>query len=159
MCRKIFLIGLPGVGKTTYGKLLAQKLGLDFLDLDHQIETNIKKSIPEIFEQYGETFFREKERDRLRFLVRNTSDFVLATGGGTPCFFDNITLMNTVGTTIYLNFLMSQIVNHLSKDHSRPLLQKHSLETLYHKRKYDYEKAKHHVTSPAALLGLFDGLK
>ena len=85
----VYLIGLPGSGKTTMGKQLASILEIPFFDLDAEIENQAGKSIPELFKEEGEDFFREKERSCLRSFL-NRDNFILATGGGTPCFFDNL---------------------------------------------------------------------
>ena len=99
--QRIFLIGYMGVGKTTLGKALADRTGLSFIDLDLFIEGRYRKTIRQIFEAEGEEAFREIERKALHE-VAEFEDIILSTGGGTPCFFDNMTYMNRVGTTVYL---------------------------------------------------------
>lgn len=99
--KRIFLIGYMGTGKTTAGRHLAQKLDLLFYDLDHYIEARFQKTISQIFEEFGEEKFREMESTMLRE-VGEFENVVVATGGGTPCFFDNMDYMNRVGTTVYL---------------------------------------------------------
>ena len=99
--QRIFLIGYMGVGKTTLGKALADRTGLSFIDLDLFIEGRYRKTIRQIFEAEGEEAFREIERKALHE-VAEFEDIILSTGGGTPCFFDNMTYMNSVGTTVYL---------------------------------------------------------
>ncbi len=84
---KIFLIGLAGSGKTTLGKQLASELDLPFADLDWEIETKENKSVREIFTQQGEDHFRKVESELLREWAGSQKDFVMATGGGAPCFF------------------------------------------------------------------------
>lgn len=120
---RIFLLGYMGTGKTYWGKRWAAQYGMDFYDLDHEIEANAGITIREIFEKNGESFFREKEREALhRFSDRD--DFILSTGGGTPCFFDNMQWMNEKGITIYLNTPVSIIAERLLKEKShRPLIQ------------------------------------
>lgn len=121
--KKIFLIGFMGSGKTTIGKKLAIKLKLPFIDLDEAIIRKEKKSITEIFEFFGEDYFREKEKEMLADIIDNNEAFVLATGGGTPCFYDNMDVMNQSGITFYLNyspeFLTSRLLQAAQK---RPLL-------------------------------------
>ena len=98
---RIFLIGFMGSGKTTLGKALAQKLGVDFIDLDLYIETRYHKTVREIFAESGEERFRQIEKS----LLHEVADFenvIIAAGGGTPCFFDNIDYMNGHGTCVYL---------------------------------------------------------
>lgn len=120
---RIFLLGYMGTGKTYWGKLWAKQYGLDFYDLDHEIEKKAGMTIREIFEKHGEGFFREKEKETLlQFADKN--DFILSTGGGTPCFFDNMQWMNANGITIYLNTPVPVLAERLSKEKShRPLIQ------------------------------------
>ncbi|MBX3238338.1 MAG: shikimate kinase [Chitinophagaceae bacterium] len=98
---KIFLLGFMGTGKTYWGKKWAEQHGLAFYDLDTCIEETAGITIPEIFSLYGEEGFRDLERQALhRF--ENEACFILSTGGGTPCFFDNMDWMKQQGTTVYL---------------------------------------------------------
>lgn len=99
--RRIFLIGYMGAGKTTMGKRLSQESGLSFLDLDLFIERRYCKTIRQLFDEKGEDSFREIESKALHE-VADFEDIVISTGGGTPCFFDNMTHMNSCGTTVYL---------------------------------------------------------
>ena len=101
---KIFLVGLPGSGKSTFGKSLAKALKKEFIDLDAEITTSEKKSIPEIFNKEGEEQFRIKEQQNLHLVVENSSQFLLATGGGAPCFFDNMEYMKSNGYVIFFVF-------------------------------------------------------
>jgi shikimate kinase len=121
--QRIFLVGYMGSGKTTMGKLLAHQLGLNFLDLDAHIEGKFHRTIAQIFEQEGEAGFREIER---RFLheVAEFEDVVIATGGGAPCFYDNMTYMNEQGITVYLKMSVDQLAERLalSKTGVRPLI-------------------------------------
>jgi len=99
---RIYLIGYMGSGKSTLGKKLAKHARLQFIDMDHYIEKRNCKTVPQIFAEEGEAEFRKKERNALEELSA-FSDVVIATGGGAPCFFDNVDLMNRTGKTIYLN--------------------------------------------------------
>lgn len=99
----IFLIGLAGSGKSTLGKALAAKLGFQFIDLDTEIEKKEGMTIPEIFQKLGEGQFRIFERETLHQLIAVEDSFVLATGGGTPCYHFNMDAMNEAGKTIYLD--------------------------------------------------------
>ncbi|MCE2936315.1 MAG: shikimate kinase [Cyclobacteriaceae bacterium] len=101
--KKIFLIGLPGSGKTTLGRQLADHLGLPFVDLDKEVEKHEGKLISEIFQQQGENHFRLAERSVLRNACELPTGFVMATGGGAPCFFDNMHVMNAAGVTLFLD--------------------------------------------------------
>lgn len=98
---RIFLIGFMGSGKTTLGKALARKLGVDFIDLDLYIEARYHKTVREIFSESGEEKFRQIEKTLL-YEVADFENVVIAAGGGTPCFFDNIDYMNAHGTCVYL---------------------------------------------------------
>jgi len=124
MFMKIVLVGYMGSGKSTLGPLLADSLGLSFIDLDHYIETQIGLSIPEIFEQKGAVFFRKQERLALETLLLSKDHFVLATGGGAPCYGDNITFMKSHSDQIiYVKLSVATLLARLrpSKQH-RPLI-------------------------------------
>ena len=120
---KIFLLGLPGSGKTTLGKALAASLRMRFIDLDEAIEKEEGKSIQEIFKLHKEEYFRKLEARHLRKLSLSADDFVMATGGGTPCFADNITIINETGTSIFLDVAPRIISQRIQKTdlHARPL--------------------------------------
>lgn len=120
--KRIFLIGYMGAGKTTLGKQLAKALSLSFIDLDSYIEQRYHKSVGVLFAERGEAAFREIER----MLLAETSEFentVISTGGGAPCFFDNIDYMNQRGLTVYLKTPAEILAQRLEKaQHTRPLL-------------------------------------
>lgn len=109
----VYLIGFMGSGKSTLGKKIAAKLGYQFIDLDTYIEQKYMFSIAELFNKYGEAYFREIETKSLREI--HSYACVLSTGGGTPCFADNMTWMKEQGKTIYLELsneaLFSRLVN------------------------------------------------
>jgi shikimate kinase len=121
---KIFLIGLPGSGKTFLGKELARAMNLLFVDLDKEIEKVEGKPIKEIFKGADENYFREVEARVLRQWCQSDRDFVMATGGGAPCFFDNLQLINQSGKSVFLDVPAHEIVRRmmLSKIEDRPLL-------------------------------------
>ncbi|MBL7872270.1 MAG: shikimate kinase [Cyclobacteriaceae bacterium] len=121
---KIFLIGLPGSGKTTLGKQLASKLKLPFIDLDKEIERMMNLPIKDIFKKHGQELFRETEKKLLHQLSEHSTDFVMATGGGAPVFFDNMTYMNQQGHTIFLDVSAREITKRIlkTKIEERPLL-------------------------------------
>lgn len=121
---KIFLIGLPGCGKSTLGRQLANQLSSVFFDLDHEIESQVGLTVQQIFKQYGESFFRKQESETLRSLTETHTTFILATGGGAPVFHDNMKFMNSNGITIFLDVPVQEIVNRISKSskNDRPLL-------------------------------------
>lgn len=111
---KIIFVGLPGSGKSTFGSQIAQELNFDFIDLDQYIESKEERKISEIFEEEGEGGFRELETHYLQEVLQSTEGFVLSTGGGTPCFNDNMDLINQSGVSIYLDISMEEIYRRLS---------------------------------------------
>jgi len=120
---RFFLLGFMGTGKTYWGKLWAAQHQLVFFDLDAEIERSEGLSIREIFEKFGETHFRQKEQQMLKNFA-NKNDFILSTGGGTPCFYDNMEWMNNNGVTIYLQTAPEILKERLAKEKShRPLIQ------------------------------------
>jgi len=110
---KIFLIGLAGSGKSTLGSGLAKRLGVRFLDLDEEIVAREGQSIPEIFREQGEKYFRTIEGQVLKTFADQKIHFIMATGGGTPCFMDNMRLMNEKGLTIYLDVASNQLASRI----------------------------------------------
>ncbi|MCX2586370.1 MULTISPECIES: shikimate kinase [unclassified Pedobacter] len=118
---KIFLIGYMGCGKSTKAKQLAQRLGCPVIDLDTEIVKKSGKTIAEFFAEFGESGFRDYESDMLKtFPYPETC--VVATGGGLPCFFDNMDWMNENGTTVYLQMEPAQLVSRLQNRQKRPLI-------------------------------------
>ena len=120
--KPIFLIGLPGSGKSIFGKSLAAALDLNHVDLDQVIESKTNKSIDALFEIHGEAYFREIEKNALQELLEKSSTDILSCGGGTPCFYDNMSRMNVAGLTIFLDIPVSTIVKRIAENHDRPLL-------------------------------------
>ena len=124
---KYFIVGYMASGKSTFGKELAKDKGLPFLDLDECVESREGRSISEIFAKEGEEYFRKREREILHEICNEADEFVLATGGGTPCFFDNMDYMNQAGTTVFLNTSPLVIVDRLKRQRAdRPLLAMYS---------------------------------
>lgn len=111
-------------GKTTIGKILSESLQLPFYDLDSIIEQELKTTINEIFEQKGELFFRKKEREVLEAFLNNTNNYVLALGGGTPCYYDNFNLyQNDNIKSFYLKTSVTTIIERLKKQkNTRPIV-------------------------------------
>lgn len=152
---RIYLIGYMGCGKSTLGKKLARHAGLQFVDMDHYIEKRNCKTVPQIFAEEGEAEFRKKERKALEELSE-FSDVVIATGGGAPCFFDNVELMNRTGKTIYLNINPKILAERLMKSKTeRPLIKGKSKEELVRfidetlkKRNEFYAQAHYQITRP-----------
>lgn len=122
MTSRIFLVGFMGSGKSTIGKLLAQALGYRFIDLDTHIESFKKKTISEIFSLYGEHGFRKIEQEALKSLS-SVQEIVVASGGGTPCFYDNMEWMKTSGTVIFLDCSIPSLFERLKSEQAhRPLI-------------------------------------
>jgi len=120
---KIFLIGFMGCGKTHWGIEFSRKLQLPFFDLDAVIEEKEEKSITGIFAEMGEEYFRMLEKDVLYMLTESHESFVMATGGGTPCFFNNIDYMKSRGTTVWINCSVDCLHSRLVKEKAkRPLI-------------------------------------
>ena len=119
---RIILIGYMGAGKTTVGKDLAKALGLPFYDLDWYIETRMRKTVKQIFDERGEEGFRIIEHNMLHE-VAEFEDVVISCGGGTPCFFDNMEYMNQQAETVYLKATAEILHEHLKMGKGvRPLL-------------------------------------
>src|SRR2546423_9885228 len=107
-----FLIGFMGSGKTYWGKKWAEKSGIDYFDVDEIVEQEQGKTIAQIFEQDGEDKFRELETIALRSFA-GKKNMIIATGGGTPCFNNNINWMNENGTSVYLQSAPENILKRL----------------------------------------------
>lgn len=120
--RRIFLIGYMGSGKTTLGKAFSQAMRLQFIDLDWYIEERFHKTIREIFAEKGEAGFRELEK-RMLHEVGDFENVLVAAGGGTPCFFDNMDYMNSMGDTVFLDVAPKVLFRRLKiAKTKRPLL-------------------------------------
>jgi shikimate kinase len=127
---RIILIGFMGAGKTTLGKAIAESQKIPFFDTDALIEQNTSSSISSIFLKYGESYFRHLEKNILENLPNNSS-YVVAVGGGLPCFNDLMDVLNSLGTTIYLKHDIATLTKRLSNESvKRPLLAEKSGDTL-----------------------------
>jgi len=122
---KIVLIGMPGSGKSTLGKKSAKQLKFDFYDLDEEIVKEEGMDIPQIFMRKGEGYFRNLETKVLNRLLEKDASFLLSTGGGAPCFNENMELINEKGISVFLDVSVSQILDRLTKDEveKRPMFQ------------------------------------
>jgi len=129
---KIILVGYMASGKSTIGKLLSESLHIPFFDLDYLIETNLNLKVNEIFEQKGELFFRKKEREVLAHFLNTTDTYVLALGGGTPCYYDNFELYQSSSIhSIYLKASVSTLLERLyDQKATRPLVSSLSKQDL-----------------------------
>lgn len=122
MHNRIYITGLPGAGKSYTGQQLAATLGLPFADLDTLIVQQEGKPISAIFDEVGEEGFRKLEADVLRSYSDNNERFVMACGGGTPCFYDNINYMNAKGLTVYLREDVNVIAQRIANEqYKRPI--------------------------------------
>jgi len=102
LSKPLFLIGLPGSGKTTIGLQLSQQIGVPFTDLDDVIVKAVGQSIASMFEEKGEDFFRQLEAKCLDHVLKKQTIAIVSVGGGTPCFFNNLEKMKKSGFTCYL---------------------------------------------------------
>lgn len=119
---KVFLIGFMGCGKSTMGKKLAKKLGYDFIDLDHEFERHTEGTVGSYFAAHGEEGFRKQESKLLREF-NYPANCIVATGGGAPCFFDNMDWMNRNGVTVYIEMTPLALAKRLENGkEKRPLL-------------------------------------
>jgi shikimate kinase len=118
----IVLVGLMGAGKTSVGRRLAEKLAIPFVDADHEIEAAAGKSIPEIFADHGEAYFREGERRVIQRLIGNGAQ-VLATGGGAYMNDETRARIQEHGISVWLKASLPLLMKRVSKRQDRPLLQ------------------------------------
>ena len=150
-CR-IILIGYMGAGKTTVGKALAADLGVPFYDLDWYIESRMRKTVKQIFDERGEEGFRTIEHNMLHE-VAEFENVIISCGGGAPCFFDNMEYINRKAETVYLKCEPEVLYNHLKMGKAvRPLLQnktgdevKEFIKKQLKQRESYYTQAKHTV--------------
>lgn len=147
---RIFLTGYMGAGKTTLGKAFARELHVPFIDLDWYIEERFHKTIRALFEERGEEAFRKLECDMLHE-VGEFEDVVISTGGGTPCFFDNMAYMNRQGDTVFLDVDPDILFRRLKvATRQRPVLQDKTdeelrifIEEALQRRRPIYEQARY----------------
>ena len=120
---RIYLIGYMGAGKTTLGKRMAQVMELSFIDLDKFIECKYHLTVPEIFSKYGEDGFRLIEQKALKE-VSDIEDVIISTGGGAPCFFNNMQVMNDSGITLYIKATPDELASRLRASKTvRPIVE------------------------------------
>ncbi|MDR0894752.1 MAG: shikimate kinase [Prevotellaceae bacterium] len=148
---RIFLTGYMGAGKTTLGKALARELNVSLIDLDWYIEERTHQSVSELFTEQGEASFRRLEQAMLHE-VAQFEDVIISTGGGTPCFFDNMAYMNAEGATVFLDVSVPVLFNRLRiAKRQRPLLSNKNdeelvgfIEQALAERKPYYRQAQYH---------------
>lgn len=120
---KLFIIGYMASGKTTFGRALAEKLDTTFIDLDDYIEEQSGKKISELFEEIGEKGFRLLEKEMLSKVMEEQPDAVIACGGGTPCFHDNMKMLNENGVTVFMETSIPVLIERLQEENSkRPIM-------------------------------------
>src|SRR2546423_6497366 len=120
---KIFLIGFMGSGKTHWGKQLSPKLNFPFFDLDEKISEDEGKPVSQIFTEKGEEYFRMREKDVLYLLTESHESFVMACGGGTPCFYNNIDFLKKKGVVVWIHSSTETLYQRLVKEKDkRPLI-------------------------------------
>ncbi len=148
---KIVLVGLPGSGKSYFGRQLASALNFPFYDLDQLIEEKYQLKIPEIFSLYSEGQFRKWESATLEAFLDREDSFILASGGGCPCFNGNMDLINAKSTSVYLDVPIKEISARLgaSRVNNRPMFSGLDqgeiilkLKSLLVERDYFYSQAK-----------------
>ncbi|MDA3870975.1 MAG: shikimate kinase [Candidatus Marinimicrobia bacterium] len=143
-----FLIGMMGSGKTSLGKSLANDIDYNFIDLDGEIEKVAGIKINNIFDKYGEKYFRKLEVEISRKVIRNSENNVIATGGGFPINENNFKWMKNIGTIIWLKASTETIFKRIRLSKDRPLLTNpsiQSIEGILSKRMKYYQRAKYHI--------------
>jgi shikimate kinase len=150
--KTVVLVGMMGAGKTAVGKALAQRLGVPFLDSDHEIERAANMTVPEIFARDGEPFFRLKERQVISRLLDDARG-VLSTGGGAFLAEENRRMISERGVSIWLNASTDVLWQRVRHRDSRPLLKtanpRQTLETIHTERRHLYAQADIAVVSDA----------
>lgn len=146
---RVYLLGMMGAGKSSIGRLLAEKLNLPFMDLDDEIEDRAGKSISEIFHETGEPGFRQLEQEMLH-RTASSKGLVVACGGGTPCHTENMDWINAHGLSIFLEVPIEELLSRLADETGhRPLLadssdvaeRRRKLQALYRERLPYYQRA------------------
>ncbi|WP_258101223.1 shikimate kinase [Marinoscillum pacificum] len=119
----IYLVGMPGCGKSYFGKKLATELDCALIDLDKVIEEKEGMEIAEIFSSKGEDYFRKIENEVLKETTNECEFQIISTGGGTPCFHDGIDYMNQHGITVFLETERELLIERIARKSHRPLMQ------------------------------------
>jgi len=162
--KKIVLVGYMGSGKSTIGKILSEKTGIPFFDLDEIIEKNTQKTISELFLEIGEIKFRKLEHETLNHFLATQFSFILSLGGGTPCYANNhLQLLKEGITSVYLKASLQELIRRLEPEKKhRPLIASKDGEDFQEfiakhlfERSYFYNQAKYVVSvdakTPAAI--------
>jgi shikimate kinase len=151
---------MPGAGKTYWGRQLASKYGYVFADLDEEIQRAAGKTVQEIFETEGEVFFRTQETECLEQLCLH-NNVIVACGGGTPVYNNNLELIKQNGCVVYLEADIDTLADRVRKEeNTRPLLNgenvRQQLEQLYHTRRIYYEQAHYTVQADETIIANFE---
>ena len=140
---------MPGSGKSTMAKYLSSETSFKYLDLDEEIEFKSKKSVSKIFEIDGEESFRVLEKETLDEIIQKEEKFILATGGGTPSYDDNMEKMNENGITIFLNTSPEILIERISRKNKRPLFNstnvREKVSKIFDERIKFYKRSKHTI--------------
>ena len=142
---------MPSCGKSSLAKIISKEINISFIDLDKEIESIEKKSINQIFNIEGEDYFRKIESEVLNSIIKNNTSFIMATGGGTPCYNDNMKIINDNGTSIFIDVKINELENRLKNKKDRPLLNSHQdkiqiLKKMYDERKSYYQESNYRVS-------------
>ena len=148
--KKFFLLGMPASGKSRLGKFIATNSKLDFIDLDKEIEGKLKLGVKDIFEKMGEIYFRNQETKILGDIIKDRNEFILATGGGTPVYNNNMSLINKSGVSIFIDVDRDTLIERISRNNKRPLFKNdisvgEKLDKLYLERINFYKKSTHTI--------------
>lgn len=159
--KNFFLVGMPGSGKSTTAKYISEHTDLNFIDLDVEIEKNFGKKINEIFSDKGEKYFRNKETNVLKKIVEKNNNFILATGGGTPCFNDNMDLIKKNGISIFIDSKKEILVERINKNKNRPLFKgvistDKKVSELYKERFKYYNRSDFSVNNTEEILSIIN---
>jgi shikimate kinase len=159
----IYFVGFMGCGKSTWAKQLAREVNMPAFDMDDIIEDIEGENIYDLFYGKGEAYFRAVEHQVLQDLAKVNKGYLIASGGGTPCFYDNMTLMNTTGASIYLKASKEFLFNRLKNSrHTRPLIAmmdnvelKHFIEITLNERENFYSQATRIIDIETITLPIF----
>ena len=150
---KLSLTGMMGAGKTSIGKILAEKINIPFYDSDQLIVDKLDLEIVDIFRNHGEDYFRKIESEILHIALHQEDNIVLSVGGGTPCFHANMDMIKNHSLSFYLDYPAKLLASRLEKGkHKRPLIKDFNpeelrlfIETTLEKRNRYYNKADYRV--------------
>ncbi|MEZ0323798.1 MAG: shikimate kinase [Hydrogenothermaceae bacterium] len=157
----IYLVGFMGSGKSTVGKLISQKLGYKFVDIDKEVEKQEDITIKEIFERFGEQYFRNVEKEKLKEFI-DKSGYVVSTGGGLGADKEMMDLMKSSGIVIWIDASLDKILKRCQNDTDRPLLKLpyEKIKDLYEKRREVYKLANIYIhTDDKSPLQIFEEIQ